>query len=84
MTQFINQNSFLLFVIPLVLVALYFLLRPPGSLTKQVLALLLLAAVVVGFFLARPGQHGASSGADAETLLLDRRRPTLLEIYSPY
>lgn len=83
MTQFINQNSFLLFVIPVVLALLYFLLRPPGSLLKQILAILLLAVAVVGFFLARPGGH-ASSGANAESLLLDRERPALLEVYSPY
>ncbi|MGD2078038.1 MAG: hypothetical protein PVH18_06625 [Chloroflexota bacterium] len=83
MTQFVNQNSFLLFIIPTVLLILYFLLRPPGSLLKQVLAVALLAVVVASFFLARPGRHDAS-GDDAETLLLDDRRPTLVEIYSPY
>lgn len=83
MTQFVNQNSFLLFVVPVVLLLLFFLLRPPGSLLKQVLALLLLAAVVVGFFLARPGRH-ASGGKEAESLLLGQGQPILLEIYSPY
>lgn len=83
MFQFVNQHSFLLFVIPVVLALLYFLLRPPGSLLKQILALLLLAAAVLVFFLARPGRN-ASSGADAEALLLDGNRPTLMEIYSPY
>jgi hypothetical protein len=83
MTQFINQNSFLLFVIPVVLGLLYFLLRPPGSRLKQILAMLLLAGAVVGFFLIRPGGN-ASSGARVESLLLNGDRPTLLEIYSPY
>jgi 4-hydroxybenzoate polyprenyltransferase len=81
--QFINHHSFLLFAVPAVLALLYFLLRGPGSLLKQILALLLLAAVVVGFFLARPGGH-VSSGAEAEALLLNPDRPTLVEIYSPY
>ena len=83
MSQFVNQNSFLLFVVPFVLVLLFFLLRPPGSLLKQIVALLLLAAVVVGFFLARPGKH-ASSGRTADALLDEHGRPTLLEFYSPY
>ncbi|MGD8807747.1 MAG: hypothetical protein PVH65_17995 [Chloroflexota bacterium] len=83
MTQFVNQYSFLLFVIPVVLALLYFLLRPPGSLLKQILVLLLLAVVVVAFFLMRPGRN-VSNGTEAESLLLDRDRPTLLEIYSPY
>ena len=83
MSQFVNQNSFLLFVIPVVGLMLFFLLRPPGSLLKQILALLLLAAVVVGFFLARPGKHSVGSD-QAESLLLDHDRPTLFEIYSPY
>jgi len=81
--QFVNQHSFLLLVIPAVLALLYFLLRGPGSLLKQILAMLLLAAAVAGFFLARPGGH-ASSGAEAEALLLHPGRPTLVEIYSPY
>lgn len=83
MTQFVNQNSFLLFVVPVILLLLFFLLRPPGSLLKQVLAILLLVAVVVGFFLARPGAH-ATSGDEATSLLRGGERPTLLEIYSPY
>jgi hypothetical protein len=81
--QFANHHSFLLFAVPVVLALLYFLLRPPGSLAKQILAVLLLAAAVAGFFLARPGGH-ATSGATAESLLLEPGRPTLLEIYSPY
>jgi len=82
-TQFVNHNSFLLFVIPVVLLLLFFLLRPPGSLLKQIVAMLLLAVAVAGTFLLRPGGH-ASSGDHVESLLLNSSRPTLLEIYSPY
>jgi hypothetical protein len=83
MAQFINQNSFLLFVIPVVLLILFFLLRPPGSVVKQVLALLLLATVVLGFLVTRPGGNPAS-GQRAESLLNDGDRPVFVEIYSPY
>lgn len=83
MAQFLNHNSFLLAVVPVVLLLLFLLLRPPGSLLKQVLALLLLAAVVVGFLLARPGRRSAT-GSQAEALLLDAGRPSLLEVYSNY
>ena len=83
MSQFINQNSFLLFAIPVVLVPLYFLLRPPGSRLKQVLALALLASVVAGFFLARPGNR-ATSSRQVESILVDGDRPAFLEVYSPY
>jgi UPF0716 family protein affecting phage T7 exclusion len=83
MTRLINQYSFLIFAIPVILLLLYFLLRPPGSLLKQILALLLLSAVVGFFLLARPG-GSALSGAQAEALLLDAGRPSLVEVYSDY
>jgi hypothetical protein len=82
-TQFINQNSLLLMAVPATLVMLYFLLRPPGSRLKQILAVSLLAVLVVGYLLVRPGGQ-ATSGEEAEALLLDHSRPTLLEVYSPY
>lgn len=83
MAKLINQHSYLVFAIPVTLVLLYFLLRPPGSLLKQVLALLLLAVVVGVLFLARPG-GSVQSGRQAEASLLDAGRPSLVEVYSNY
>ncbi|UCG24437.1 MAG: hypothetical protein JSW55_00055 [Chloroflexota bacterium] len=83
MAKLINHHSFLVFVIPVLLVLLYFLLRPPGSTLKQILAMALLAAAVAVFFLARPG-GSASSGQGAEARLADAGKPTLLEVYSNY
>ena len=83
MVKLINQYSFLLFLIPATLLLLYFLLRPPRSLLKQILALLLLVAVVGVLFLTRPG-GSVQSGSQAEASLLDPGRPSLVEVYSNY
>ena len=83
MARLINQHSYLVFVIPVTVVLLYFLLRPPGSLLKQILAALLLVVVVAVLFLARPG-GSVQSGSQAEASLLDAGRPSLVEVYSNY
>ena len=83
MAKLINHHSFLVLVIPALLVLLYFLLRPPGSTLKQILAMALLAAAVAVFFIARPG-GSSMSVQQAEAMLTEVGRPTLLEVYSNY
>lgn len=83
MAKLINHHSFLVFVVPALLVMLYFLLRPPGSTLKQILAMVLLAAAVAVFFLARPG-GSVTSGEQAAAMLTEGDRPTFLEVYSNY
>lgn len=84
MTRIFNQYSFLLLVVfPAVLFILFLLFVGEGSRLKQVLAVLVLAAVVGLFFLIRPGASRAS-GSEVENALVASNRPTLLEVYSNY
>lgn len=84
MVRIFNQYSFLLLIaIPAVLFMLFLLFVGEGSRLKQVLAVLVLAAVVGLFFLIQPGASSAT-GSEVEKALATTNRPTLLEIYSNY
>jgi len=83
MAQFFNHFSFLVFVIPVVLLLLYLLLRGKRSRLKQMAAIVLLAIVVLGFFLIQPGSDSVE-GSQAENLLATSEGPVLLEVYSDY
>lgn len=84
MRQIANQFSFLLFVVPTVLLGIILLLRDkrtPLRLTVSALILLLLGG---GYFMLRPGE-ASGPAKDVEVLLVQpATRPVLLEIYSNY
>jgi thiol-disulfide isomerase/thioredoxin len=83
MVRLINQFSFLIITIPLLAFLLFLLLRGEGARLKQVLAILLLAAVVIGFLLIRPGR-GALTTEQNLTALEASETPVLVEVYSNY
>jgi hypothetical protein len=83
MTQFINHYSFLIFVLPVVALALFLLLRGEGSRRKQVLSVLLVLVTAALYFLFQPGERSLAA-TEAELTLVDPGRPILLEFYSDY
>ena len=83
MAEIVNHYSFLLFVVPVVLLILFFLLRGKGSRLKQALAILLLVLVSAGYFLAQPGSNQVTAN-QAESQLDAPGKPVLLEVYSDY
>ena len=83
MAQVFNHFSFLLFVVPVVLLLLFLLLRGKRSRLKQVAAITLLVIAVLGYFLLQPGSDSVE-GSQAENLLATSQGPVLVEVYSDY
>ena len=83
MAQLINHYSFLIFVLPVLALALFVLLRGEGSRWKQLLSVLLMLATAAIFFLFQPGERSLAA-AEARLEFADSSRPILLEFYSDY
>lgn len=84
MLQTANQFSFLLFVVPTVLLGIVLLLRDRRTPLRLAVASLILLLLAGGYFLLRPGA-ASGSAEDVEVLLVQpATRPVLLEIYSNY
>lgn len=83
MVKLANQFSFLFLTIPIVLLALFFLLRGEGSRLKQLLALLLVAFITLIFFWVQPGKNEINS-EESNQILARATTPVLLEIYSDF
>jgi len=83
MTQFINHYSFLIFVLPVLLLVLFVLLRGEGARWKQILSVVLVLVTVTLFFLFQPGKSSLDA-AEAELELGSAGTPILLEFYSDY
>ena len=83
MIKLANQFSFLLLFIPIVALALFFLLRGKGSRLKQILSIMLVGAVTIAFFWLQPGKNEIS--VEKSTQLLETATtPVFLEVFSDF
>ena len=83
MFQFINHYSFLIFVLPLLAVVLFVLLRGEGSRWKQLLSVVLVLVAAALYFLFQPGERSLDA-TEAELELVAAGRVIMLEFYSDY
>ena len=83
MFQFINHYSFLIFVLPLLAIALFVLLRGEGSRWKQLLSVVLVLVTAALYFLFQPGERSLDA-TEAELELVAAGRVIMLEFYSDY
>ena len=83
MIQFINHYSFLIFVLPVLALALFLLLRGEGSRWKQILSVILVLVIAAIYFLFQPGERSLNATA-AELELVTAGTPIMLEFYSDY
>ena len=83
MFQFINHYSFLIFVLPLLAIALFVLLRGEGSRWKQLLSVVLVLVTAALYFLFQPGERSLDA-TEAELELVAAGKPIMLEFYSDY
>jgi drug/metabolite transporter (DMT)-like permease len=83
MFQFINHYSFLIFVLPLLAVVLFVLLRGEGSRWKQILSVVLVLVTAALYFLFQPGERSLDA-TEAELELVAAGKPIMLEFYSDY
>ena len=83
MFQFINHYSFLIFVLPVLVLALFLLLRGEGSRWKQVLSVVLVLVTAALYFLFQPGERSLDA-AEAELELVAAGTPIMLQFYSDY
>ena len=83
MAQIINHYSSLIFLLPVLALALFALLRGKGARWKQILSVVLVLTAAVIFFLFQPGDS-ALDAAEAERALLTTGKPKVLYFYSDY
>ncbi|MGW8318108.1 MAG: hypothetical protein ACWGPS_02600 [Candidatus Promineifilaceae bacterium] len=83
MARILNQFSFLFLAIPVIVLALFLLVRGDGARWKQVLSILLFGLLVIGYLYLRPGSS-ASTASEARAALVAADKPVLLEVYSDY
>ena len=83
MIQFINHYSFLIFVLPVLALALFLLLRGEGGRWKQILSVILVLVIAAIYFLFQPGERSLNA-TEAELELVAAGTPIMLEFYSDY
>lgn len=83
MALIINHYSFVLFIVPFLLLVLFVLLRGEGARWKQALSVVLVLATTVAFFLLQPGGN-AVDALSARNEIGKIGKPILIEFYSDY
>ena len=84
MLQIANRFSFLLFVLPTVVIGIILLLRTRRTPPRLAVVGLIMLALASGYFLLRPGAGTAPPDELGVLLVQPVSRPVLLEIFSNY